>query len=509
MKIDYSQDFYAILGVSPTATSEDIRAAYRSAAKRFHPDTNKHPGAAIQLRDINTAYEILSDTVKRADFDSTHKAAVANERQYFALRLTPSKRMLAILEEPQVMYVLAEVVPERRKTEAGRSETNLNLTLVLDRSTSMNGPRLERTRAADFQIIEQLNANDYLSIVTFSDRAEVVVKAGPVLDKPQLRAMVATMQASGATEIYQGLSVGAAEVKRNASKRLVNHIILLTDGRTYGDEERCLQLARECANEGIGISAMGLGDEWNDSFLDQLAVLTGGTCEYINTPTAVVRFLNDRVRALGRSIAERINISIAPEADVTLESAFRLAPSAQPIAIDTDPIPLGQLQSGRITAILFQVQVPAGLRPGFRNLMRVDVTGDVIRENRSNYKLIADLSVEASPTPLPEEPPLAIIDALSKLTLYRQQQKAQEALARGDTHEATKRLQKLATNLLNAGQVDLAREAQEQAEILSRSGNLDEPVRRAGTMALKYGTRMLIAGPRDESAEASPQGEPS
>src|SRR5205085_4723534 len=139
-------------------------------------------------------------------------------------------------------------------------------------------------------------------------------------------------------------------------------------------------------------SAMGIGDEWNDTFLDQLASRTGGTSQYISTPRDVVRFLNDRVRALGRALAERVTISLAPDPDVKIESAFRLTPTPQPVSVETDPIPLGQLQMGSNTSIIFQLQVPALQKVGFRSLLRIDVTADILREQRQDYKLITDSS---------------------------------------------------------------------------------------------------------------------
>src|SRR5574341_1818690 len=71
--MDYSQDLYAILGVMATASDEDVRQAYRIAARRFHPDINKAPGADLIFKDINAAYEILSDPSMRIDYDRSRK----------------------------------------------------------------------------------------------------------------------------------------------------------------------------------------------------------------------------------------------------------------------------------------------------------------------------------------------------------------------------------------------------------------------------------------------------
>jgi len=62
---------YNILGVAPTATTEEIRKAYRSLAMRHHPDRTAHPGAGIRFNAIKTAYELLSDPKKRAAYNQS------------------------------------------------------------------------------------------------------------------------------------------------------------------------------------------------------------------------------------------------------------------------------------------------------------------------------------------------------------------------------------------------------------------------------------------------------
>src|SRR5690606_33147817 len=136
-----------------------------------------------------------------------------------------------------------------------------------------------------------------------------------------------------------------------------NHIIVLTDGNTFGDQEQYLLLAKMAALEGVGISAMGLGQEWNDEFLDKLASSTGETSSYIKSASSVVKFLNDHVRNLSDAFAERLQISIAPDPDIQLEYAFKLTPNPQPLPLDSGYIPLGSLQSHRSTSILFQFQM--------------------------------------------------------------------------------------------------------------------------------------------------------
>lgn len=485
---------YQLLGVPPDSSTQDIKSAYRQIVRRIHPDVNPDNAAAeTQFHHVTLAHDFLTDIERRSEYD--RQSSLRKNNREFIVDVKPSKTILRSLDEQQIIYMLVNVYARSQEQVQDNKQSRLNLTLVLDQSNSMKGARIEKVKIAAHQIIDNLSDNDIISVVTFNDRAETIIEATPVKDKPALKAKISLITPSGGTEILRGIQAGSQQCRQFYNTHSVNHIILLTDGHTFGDQDEALILADELGMAGIGISAMGLGHDWNDQFLDNLASRTGGSSIYIRSVNAVVKFLNERVRTLVNAFAERMTLSIATDADITLDTVFRLAPSPQPLKSDGGVVLLGSLQIDRPISVLVQLRLPAKLQLGQRTMARLAIYGDILNNPEPHHYIIEDKHITIQNEAVRDETPDEILDALSKLTLYRLQERAQEALEGGNASEATRRLENLATRLLEMGHPQLAEQAREEADRVKHTQELSE----RGRKTLKYQTRLLLLSDSDEA----------
>ncbi len=487
MTTNYLDNYYARLGVAKSASPEEVQHAYRRAARQFHPDTNKKTGANELFLLVQEAFDTLTDPDKRREYDATlpddidSPPALMVNTLYSRSQITPG-------ELNQVVYVLLDLMPAMTEEERTQSRPPLNVCLVLDTSTSMNGNRLGQVVKAANQFVQQLTAHDILSVVAFNDRASLVIPAEKGQDIKRLISRISTLQTSGGTEIYQGLSAGLKEVQRNLRPTSVNHIVLITDGRTYGDEEACLRLAGQAAEQGVPISAIGIGEEWNEDFVDRLAAKAGGSSIYADRSTEIQKLLEKRLSSLDKVYANNVKLHYEPGVQSYLQYAFRLAPDLGPLDTQS-PLFFGSIPMESSLSVLLEFEIDARrMRNGEITLaegeLRLDVPSRPIPAHTARFRLsrpIQDLTK-------PEAPPQALVNAIGKLSLYRMQERARQDLETGDSSGAAKRMRMLATHLLSQGEKSLAKTVLLAAEEMKAGDGLSE---KSGKQ-IKYGTRALI-----------------
>ncbi|OGO64918.1 MAG: hypothetical protein A2030_03770 [Chloroflexi bacterium RBG_19FT_COMBO_50_10] len=481
-----NDSFYDRLGLPRDATLDEIRHAYREMARRLHPDKNVKPGETELFISVQEAYEVLANPDQKNSYDST----LPPEQQAhlpLAMSINYSSNTLVSLPEPQLIYALLEFKAQMATGEL--PPPPLNICLVLDCSTSMHGLRLDTVKLTAIELIRQLQANDILSVVKFSDKAEVVIPAGSYYNREEIETHIQLLHAGGGTEIFQGLEAGYSEIIRYRAKNYINHIILITDGRTYGDEQECLRLVDKAAALGIGISTLGIGGKWNDSFLDMISSQTGGSSKFVSKTDDLGRFLFDKIAKLGRSYAELVTFNFQTSPGIDLNYAFRLNPEASPLTTSS-PIVVGTVPRDLSQTLLLEFlvhEIPAKasrlmLAKGFLSYEIPTRTGRQSFSER--LELWRPVSQELD-TDLPSS---TFIQAISRLNLYRMQERARLDLQEGKVEEATQRLQSIATHLLAQGHNELARSVLSEVVHIQQTQVFSED----GEKRIKYGTRSLL-----------------
>lgn len=483
------QDHYSLLGLRRDATQDEIKRAYFEAAHKLHPDKNTAPGETELFLGVQQAYETLSNPARRAQYDATLPKEEEIKLPY-QHTIICSRPVLIRMNEPQMLYVVLEL--EAPLAARQSPAPPLNVCLVLDRSTSMQGEKMDMVKAAAIQVLRNLRPQDVLSIVTFSDRAEVVIPASLYQERTRLEAMIQMIRSSGATEIYQGLETGVNEVRRSLDTKRVNHIVLLTDGHTYGDEQACLELASQISEWGIGISAMGIGKDWNDIFLDVLATRTGGSSAFIAEPGDIKRLVLEKFNALAQTYAEELVLRLRPVEGVDLSYAFRLQPDPSPIALDA-PLRLGTILQDASTQLLFEYIIqPKAVKSDWTDILdgtlKVSIASEILPVPPLRLRVRHPVSESAESEP----PDPKIVHALSRLMLYRMQERAQEEIRNGRIEQATRHLQSLASTLIAQGERNLAQTILLEVNHLQRQNVLSPE----GSKKLNYGTRALLNVPQ-------------
>ncbi len=169
------------------------------------------------------------------------------------------------------------------------------MVLVLDKSGSMEGQKIQMVRAAARASVQPLRPIDKLGVISFDEDFNWVIPLGPASDLEAKSSLIDGIQAEGDTKIWQATQAAYdAIIKEEASSR---HIILLTDGETtYKVVEFWPQLEKEAAENHVIISTIGIGDDVNRALLEEIATATKGKSHFVQNPTLIPQIINDEVR---------------------------------------------------------------------------------------------------------------------------------------------------------------------------------------------------------------------
>jgi len=197
------------------------------------------------------------------------------------LKLVP-ERGCFLRHSPQEVVIKIDLSAIADRTE--RRRTPLNLAVVLDRSGSMTGAKIEKAKQAAMLVVDRLRPGDIFSFVIFSDEARLIVPAQHVEDKEALKEKIESVEAQGSTALYAGVKMGAGQVGEFLSTQRINRVILLSDGIANvgpSSPRELRRLGSQLAERGISVTTIGVGDDYNEDVMAGLAEASDANYYYV------------------------------------------------------------------------------------------------------------------------------------------------------------------------------------------------------------------------------------
>jgi Ca-activated chloride channel family protein len=238
---------------------------------------------------------------------------------------------------------------------------------------------------------------------------------------------------------------------------------------------------------------MGIGQDWNDKLLDEIAARSGGTSTYVDAASKVVSVFRERIHTLATIFAQNATLDLSLAQGVQLLEAFRVSPHLEQLHAREGRLSVGPLDSEQSCVLIVELLLERGLQGTLcvsRLSLSLDGTG------ASQPTACVEKPIELTLTrDEPDQKPIPpnIVSALGKLAIFKMQEKMMQDLDQGQIERASQRLETMATRLLNIGENELAKSALLEAGRLVRTGHLSPE----GRKKIRYGTRSLSMLPKE------------
>ncbi len=257
------------------------------------------------------------------------------------------ERNMYVEEKEKVEDALTRALPA--KLSPPRSPEGTAVVLIIDKSSSMEGRKMELARQAAVGVVDNLRPIDMVGVLIFDNSFQWAVPMRRAEDRTLIKRLISGITPDGGTQIAPALTEAYRRIV--PSNATYKHIVLLTDG--ISEEGDSLDLSREAQGKRVTISTVGLGQDVNRAYLEKIAQLAGGKSYFLNEPAGLEQILlRDVMEHTGSTAIEK---PLKPEVKkqteildgVAIDTApalkgyvkFVAKPSAETIlSIDRDPL---------------------------------------------------------------------------------------------------------------------------------------------------------------------------
>ncbi len=208
-----------------------------------------------------------------------------------------------------------------------RSPEGTCVVLIIDKSSSMEGKKMELARSASIGVVENLRPIDSVGVLIFDNSFQWAVPIRKAEDRTLIKRLIAGITPDGGTQIAPALS--EAYHKIYPVQAVYKHIVLLTDG--ISEEGDSMTLSREASNNKVTISTVGLGQDVNRSYLEKIASFAKGKSYFLNDPTGLEQILlKDVQEHTGTTAIEKaIHAKVLQKAELLEGVGMESAPALQ------------------------------------------------------------------------------------------------------------------------------------------------------------------------------------